>query len=40
MRSIAGSRESPSEFQTPEYFQVLAYEPQLRVAENGDIGNN
>ena len=40
IRSIAGSRGSPSEFQTPEYFQVLAYEPQLRVAENGDIGNN
>ena len=40
MRSIAGSSLNPSEFLTPEYVQMLAYEPQLRVAENGDIGNN
>jgi hypothetical protein len=40
MRSIAGSSLSPSEFLTPEYVQILAYEPQLRVAENGDIGKN
>jgi hypothetical protein len=40
IRSIAGSRGSPSEFLTPEYVQELAYEPQLRVAKNGDIGNN
>ena len=40
MRSFVGSSVSPSEFLTPEYVQVLAYEPQLRVAENGDIGKN
>ena len=40
IRSFAGSRGSPSEFLTPEYVQELAYEPQLRVAKNGDIGNN
>jgi hypothetical protein len=38
MRSVATTSECPSELSTPEYVHVLAYAPQLRVAENGVIG--
>ena len=38
MRSVAATSECPSELSTPAYVHVLAYVPQLRVAENGVIG--
>ena len=38
MRSVAASRECPSELSKPEYFHVFAYIPQLTVAEKGVIG--
>jgi hypothetical protein len=37
MRSIAATSKSPSELSTPVYVHVVAYDPQLRVAENGVI---
>ena len=37
MRSLTASSECPLELSTPAYFHVVAYEPQLRVAENGVI---
>ena len=38
MRSVATTSKCPSELSTPAYVHVLAYVPQLRVAENGVIG--
>jgi hypothetical protein len=38
MRSVATTSECPSVLSTPAYVHVLAYVPQLRVAENGVIG--
>jgi GTP cyclohydrolase I len=37
MRSVAATSECPSELSTPVYVHVVAYVPQLRVAENGVI---
>ena len=37
IRSVAATSECPSELSTPVYYHVLAYVPQLRVAENGVI---
>ena len=37
MRSVAVTSECPSELSIPVYVQVVAYVPQLRVAENGVI---
>ena len=38
MRSLPATRKCPKELSTPEYFHLVAYVPQLRVAENGVIG--
>ena len=38
IKSVAATSECPFELSTPEYVHVLAYVPQLRVAENGVIG--
>jgi hypothetical protein len=38
MRSLPATRECPSELSTPAYVHVVAYVPQLRVAEKGVIG--
>ena len=38
IKSVAATSECPSELSTPAYFHVVAYVPQLRVAENGVIG--
>ena len=40
MRSVAWSRAFPSELLYPIYVQVLAYDPQFRVAENGVMEKN
>ena len=38
MRSVSATSECPSELSTPVYVHVVAYDPQLRLAENGVIG--
>ena len=38
IRSFASTSECSSELSTPVYVHVVAYDPQLRVAENGVIG--
>ena len=37
MRSVSATSECPSELSTPVYVHVVAYDPQLRLAENGVI---
>jgi hypothetical protein len=38
IKSVAATSKCSSELSTPAYFHVVAYVPQLRVAENGVIG--
>jgi hypothetical protein len=38
IKSVFATSACPSESSTPVYVHVLGYDPQLRVAENGDIG--